>query len=277
MRVDNLFKFIKLRQGIYELKTKGVSKPWTTDPILQKYRFCNVYREQDKVTQWISRNWREPCKDEPDLWFAMVVARLLNNPPTLEFVGYPHDYENPKWVVRLRQWEQEGNRVFNPAYIVSTNGVAMNKIDYLLGHVLRPLWNSKLRIRPERGDTLEMMHKELMRYIGMGSFLAAQVVADLKFVEPLFHAKDWWTFAASGPGSRRGLNRVLNHFVDSGWHEGTWYNRLMDLQKEINPMMESVKLPKLHAQDLQNCLCEFDKYERVRLGEGRPKQRYDGV
>lgn len=34
---------------------------------------------------------------------------------------------------------------------------------------------------------------------------------------------------------------------------------------------------KLCAQDIQNCLCEFDKYERVRLGEGAPKQRYPGV
>jgi hypothetical protein len=38
------------------------------------------------------------------------------------------------------------------------------------------------------------------------------------------------------------------------------------------------KLPRnlkdLHAQDIQNCLCEFDKYERVRLGEGTPKQLY---
>jgi hypothetical protein len=33
----------------------------------------------------------------------------------------------------------------------------------------------------------------------------------------------------------------------------------------------------MHAQDLQNCLCEFDKYERARLGEGTPKQIYKEV
>lgn len=32
----------------------------------------------------------------------------------------------------------------------------------------------------------------------------------------------------------------------------------------------------LDAQDLQNCLCEFDKYERVRMGQGRPRSRYPG-
>jgi hypothetical protein len=30
----------------------------------------------------------------------------------------------------------------------------------------------------------------------------------------------------------------------------------------------------LHAQDLQNCLCEVDKYLRAKLGEGKPKRRF---
>ena len=36
-------------------------------------------------------------------------------------------------------------------------------------------------------------------------------------------------------------------------------------------------MPMIHAQDLQNCLCEFDKYERVRLNEGRPRSNYPGL
>ena len=31
-----------------------------------------------------------------------------------------------------------------------------------------------------------------------------------------------------------------------------------------------------NMQDLQNCLCEFDKYVRVYNGEGTPRSRYDG-
>ena len=43
---------------------------------------------------------------------------------------------------------------------------------------------------------------------GLGPFLAAQIVADLKHVAPLDAATDWWTLARPGPGSERGLNRV---------------------------------------------------------------------
>jgi hypothetical protein len=35
-----------------------------------------------------------------------------------------------------------------------------------------------------------------------------------------------------------------------------------------------LQLPRLELHDIQFQLCEFDKYERVRLGEGRPKSKY---
>ncbi|MCI0561982.1 MAG: hypothetical protein MN733_26135, partial [Nitrososphaera sp.] len=34
-------------------------------------------------------------------------------------------------------------------------------------------------------------------------------------------------------------------------------------------------MPELELHDIQFQLCEFDKYERVRLCEGRPKSRYN--
>jgi len=33
---------------------------------------------------------------------------------------------------------------------------------------------------------------------------------------------------------------------------------------------------RLEAIDYQNCLCEWDKYERALWGEGKPKQLYWG-
>ena len=36
-------------------------------------------------------------------------------------------------------------------------------------------------------------------------------------------------------------------------------------------------MPEPHAQDVQNMLCEYDKLQRVRLGEGRPKQLFPGA
>ena len=46
--------------------------------------------------------------------------------------------------------------------------------------------------------------------------------------------------------------------------------RLLDLARDTLPDW----MPELELHDIQFQLCEFDKYERVRLGEGRPKARY---
>lgn len=272
MRTKELAKFILERESIRHCKENGLPRAkWTKDPILAKYRFCNVHREDDRVTRWIARNWREPFKDDLDLWFAMVFARLFNLPSTLDAVGEVTPSWKPAAVQRILERQKAKGPIFNGAYIVSTNGHAMEKVPYLFEYVLGPLWANRKSLRPKDGDTLKDYHAKLMKYDGLGSFMAAQVVADLKYVAPLSNALDWWTFAASGPGSRRGLNRVFEYDVGAPWNEEAWFQHLMNLRGQVLPLLKGMEL---HAQDLQNCLCEFDKYERARLDEGTPKQLY---
>lgn len=276
MRVSALAAFIDERQMILVRRTRGDPPPWTEDPILREYRFCNVHREDDRVTKWIAENWREPNQREPDLWFAMCVARLVNWPATLAWLGYPVPWRPARFVRYMRGRLAAGDKVWGGAYIVSTNGNPMLKEEYIAERVLSPLWNNRRALRPRKGQTLEDFHERLMRYDGMGSFLAGQVVADLKYVDPLLQADDWWSFAASGPGSRRGLNRVLERPVDEPWREDEWYDAIVDLTKDLIWEV-SFEVGSMHMQDLQNCLCEFDKYERVRLGQGKPRAKFRGA
>ena len=169
-----------------------------------------------------------------------------------------------------------GKKAFSGAYIVSTNGHAMDKAEYLDKYVLKPLWDNRAAIRPTEGDHLEDFFNRLNKYNGMGSFMAGQVIADAKYAGCLFNAPDWWVWAASGPGSRRGLNRVASRPVDASWPSGTWHKTLSELKIQIDHFVNAAGWPELHAQDLQNCLCEFDKYERTRLGEGKPRSGYPG-
>lgn len=275
MRVKELVCFIKERDRIRQAKKAGKPRPWTKDPILDKFRFCNVRREDDYVTRWLRDNWYPHFSDNPDLWFAAVVARLFNYPDSLEaLVSWTLPFAPEKMRSILHSRKRVGKKNFNAAYIVSTNGIAMDKVDYLVTRVLGPLWADRKKSRPGTVQTLAGYHQCLMKFDGLGSFIAAQVIADLKYIEncPLKDAPDWWTFAASGPGSRRGLNRVMRETqpVTAPWIEGVWREALSTLLSAVDR-----RLPKeLHAQDLQNCLCEFDKYERARLGEGTPKQIY---
>jgi len=122
-----------------------------------------------------------------------------------------------------------------------------------------------------RGATLAQAHALLQAQNGLGSFMAAQVLADLKYLSGE-HYEDFDTFAASGPGSKRGMNRVYDRPVEAPWTEKQFREEITHLRFAVNKLLKWEE--PLTAQDLQNCLCEFDKYERARTGEGEPKQLY---
>ena len=107
---------------------------------------------------------------------------------------------------------------------------------------------------------------------GLGSFLAAQVLADLKNMKGSaeYNAPDKMTFSAFGPGSLRGL----------GWF---WSQRgpikKHEYQELVMEAKEKVKddIPDICMQDFQNCMCEFDKYMRIYYNTGKSKRKYDGI
>jgi hypothetical protein len=276
MRVQELFGWMQERHAIYQRRQQGSPKPWTHDPILQHYRFCNVYRELDKVTQWITDNWRQPHRDDPNVWFAMSVARLVNWPETLADVGYPVPWDAKHFRYTLDYRAQWKKKVFTGVYIIPVSAGYKSKSLYLAEKVLTPLWENRDHIRQSM-TSLAAFHNRLMGFKGLGSFLAGQIVADTKYTALLENASDWWDWACSGPGSRRGLNRIFNHPVNRPWNEEAWFVAMCGLKAAIGPLVLDAGMPSLHMQDLQNCLCEFSKYEKARLGEGRLRNRYAGL
>jgi hypothetical protein len=281
-QVKEFVAFIKARHAVYERRQAGKPKPWTKDPILQQYRFCNVYRELDTVTIWIRENWRDPYKDDPNVWFAMAVSRIVNWPDSLYDLstaiskGGKKLIWNPAAFVReMDARRTRGVKVWTGAYMIHADRHAGgSKAAYYAEQVLTPMWEARKQVQL---GSLSEFHQFMMQFRDMGSFMAAQVVCDVKYTPLLAKAPDWNTWAAMGPGSQRGLSRVEFGDKDTKYSATVWYSALMDLKVRVDPMIAKAGLPAIHAQDLQNCLCEFDKYERVRLGEGRPRSKYNGV
>lgn len=276
MNIEPLLYWAKEREAIRLRREIGESWPWTADPILREYRFCNLERERDKVTLWIFENWIQPNASDPDVWFSAAVARYLNLPETLSGLGYPVPWNSRRFAKIVGGRRLSRQKIFNGAYMISSKVKGEEKYIYLQKHLFAPLWRRREKLRPREGDTLADFHLRLMSAYGVGSFMAAQIIADVKHVGPLKAAPDWWTFAASGPGSRRGLNRILGQPVKAPWKEEVWREQLLVLSAKIAPEFEKHGLPRIDNQNLQNALCETDKYLRAKAGEGRPKQRYRG-
>jgi hypothetical protein len=296
MKVGPLFKFIHERWKIHLKKEAGEPRPWTKDPILRDYRFTTVYREGDKVTKWISEHWREPNQNSGLVWFAMCVARYINWPPTLEAIEYPVPWRRARAVGILEKIRQRPEKIFGGAYKIDAgqsrqifggayflNSIGP-KIQSVLNDRLTPLWADRKLITEQlnRASTLAEIHAIFKARHGFGSFMAAQIVADLKYLPRNLptangHMGDWWSWAASGPGSKRGLNRLCGRPVNAPWRETEWHEKLLELQAALAPRLKAAGMPPMHAQDVQGIgCCEWDKHERARLGEGRPKQKYPG-
>lgn len=272
--------WIQQRHQAHINRCSGLPAPWSPDPILQQFKFCNVYRQLDRTTQWLNDNW---FIDIPYhvLPFWTVVARLLNHPEPLEAVRPLHwDQWDPRaFVAALEAVRARGGTVRGGAYIVSTNGTAQPLPQFLATHILTPL--SRADTQPDH--TLAATHARLMQYAGIGSFLAGQIIADLKHHHPALrrggpnNAYDWFTFVAPGPGSKRGLNRLYGLPAKKGMTDSRFHDMFGRAVEQAEEVVWANKWPEIDAQNVQNCLCEYDKYERFRTGEGRPKQRFDGT
>lgn len=257
----------------------------TDDPILGSFRFCNVYRELDRVTVWIREHIREPFYIDRDLWFMLAAARWINWPPTMKMLMHGGAWPgagswDPAAMVRLmKSFAARGNKVFTGAYLITNNGVSMPKEEYVVHRVLEPLWNDRMiwrsYLEPEQKNalTMEEVHAELQKYNGFGSFIAGQMTTDLRHTWYLDTAPDRAYWAAVGPGSARGLNRLAGRPLDGRVRQGTALEELRQIQSYCPDLLAPwMTVPEL--TDLQNCCCEFDKYERARLGQGRPRSRY---
>lgn len=262
-READLAYWIQAREDIRIRREAGIKPPWTGDPLMANIRYCNVRREDDKVTRYVAEVWRGPHIPV----YEIVAARMINYIPSLMAMkrASEHDFRVWKEVLKARRLDMK--KVFTSAYTISTAGKSMDKLDYVFDHVVS--------VVAQAGDpefcTLEKCHADLVCIDGLGSFLAAQVVADLKNTpgHPLQTAPDWQAWAAPGPGSLRGLSAFYGRPVTSA----QFTVAIKECWELTRPLLRA-ELQDLHMQDFQNCLCEFSKYIRVKEEGGHARNRY---
>lgn len=293
--VARFFAYARERHNIKLRKDDlGMKPPWTDDPILRQFRFCNVFREDDKVTRWIRHHiWHEGYGDR--LLGALVIARWFNRIETLEkMLPRPDAYRSfvdnlfYSWSVTMSAWSldmtdrlKDVSPLVTGAHMIKTPA-SMNKLQGLIWCLEQILPEAReLQECLERPRcTLQAATAQLAAYPYLGPFMAYEVVTDLRHTPVLQDAPDIMSWANPGPGCVRGYGRVVAD-------DPMLYNRSSAFDRDVvvrgmQAILEfsekeehwSQDRPSWEMRDVEHTLCEFDKYERARLGQGSPKQRY---
>ena len=281
--IDRLCYWISSREAVRLSKENGDKAPWTNDPILQSYRFCNVVRMDDKVSRWLYLNWYQPYKDHPNMLVACAIARFFNKPESLELITKSvfTKSHSAGTVTRikeiLRAYRDKGNTLFNGAYMVRGND-GVDKVSSVMDFYVKSLDESNKKLGLASivdSDSMEATWKNIIPCHGWGSFMAGQVVADLRWaVTGTWADKDSW--APAGPGSMRGLNRLLERPLKQSFSQEEFVSQLQEVRRGCCDSIPRCLSDRMELHDWQNCMCEYDKYNRVLFGEGRPKQLYRG-
>lgn len=285
MRTDQVRAFFDYaRERYYTMlrKNGNQAKPWTLDPILQRYRFCNIFREDDAVTVWFRQNVRAPMRDDPKVLFACVLFRMINCIPTGK-VLVEHDL--------FRNWDEKKARkvlgklkpLVGAAYMITTP-VGFDKLGGIM-EVVRPFWENQLNyalIAKHELPTMRELVEWLSQFHYIGGFRAYEMACDLQYTN-FFTPRDTMSWANPGPGAARGIDRIVNgRLVD------LYHNRKRDQELLVKCMRDLLSLanqvdywpgnwPRWDMRTVEHTLCEFDKYQRALSGEGKPKQNYPGT
>ena len=279
--IERFYYWINERHAIYQKRAKGVRPPWTEDPILQEYKFTNPFRENDRVTVWMRNNWTKPNNNRPhgEIIFNCCLFRMVGTSEFADEHGWVQQFNPAQTKQLINTRIERGLRTFTGAYIITNQGLKLPKSEVVVDYFLSPIWENKeaLAQTATNSQSLQALHEEMATYRGWGGggFMSYEVVTDLNYTPVLSSAKDRYRWANAGPGAKRGLNRIHDRPLKSRLGDYQCNREMQDLLelsgryigKHIDPLAVDMRC-------IEHSLCEWDKYERVRLGQGKPRSKY---
>lgn len=284
-RIASLYTYMREREAIRRRRAAEDPPPWTEDPILRTWKFTNVKRDYDRTTRGLVSEFYEYAKGAKrprlEILFNCAVFRYFG---TLEFA------RDVKWNVpaeqsldfikfRARTRMAAGQRVYTAAYLQRAEGgpKEITICDEYVGGILR-----HARRLVSVGSTWKELVVRLQEVRGFGPFMAKEVALDAILAGfwpegPV--DRDTWT--PIGPGARRGAARLVGSgqvnergkYV-SGSLKDDFILDIFRKTLDLAPCYWPKDYPTLNLHDIQWNLCEFDKYERVRLGQGQPRKYF---
>jgi len=261
-RIDSFFNFCKERQNIYNKKESGEPAPWTDDKVLQKYKICNIYREQDFGTKYYLNSILSLYGDNAFIFFMTIAYRLCNRVYAFEQFRenlIEHDFQGAERIAK--DYRKEHGVFFSNAYV--TFGGLRKGEDKIEAYFRTCRWineNADAFVELLKyAETAENAYKIIQKIPFAGTFVGYQFFLDFLHTPILGRFKDDESFYIIGEGAAQGMDIIFgNHTKESFdrlWREQDNYN----LEKPLS------------KHNCEFSLCEFRKWHNLSFNSGRGK------
>ena len=266
------WKFAAERQNIFFKRLEDSLPPWTNDVILKIFKFTNVYRATDRVSQYlinevIYKGDQKPC----EVLFRILLFKIFNKIETWELMRnnlgeiYFEEFNYKNYNQVLEKAKQKGQSIYSGAYIMASGKEAFG---YSLKHqnhlkLIESILTDKFHEKVQGFKKMEDLFLSLKEYPTIGSFLAYQFATDINYSSLTNFSE--MEFVKAGPGAKDGIKKCFTDF--GNYTEEDIIKMMADNQQsefdrlEIN--FKDLWGRPLQLIDCQNIFCEVDKYSRI--------------
>ena len=260
---DHILWFINERNKIWQKKVAGELPPYTDDPILSTYRFCNIFREFDRQTIEF-HSLLNPLREDFPLWLLnMFYCRMIARTETIKFTGLLSYDENIYEKLVHSPRPRFGTPYVFPISVIQKSATPTREkfiAEYLpsiMGKIAAEIrtWKSK--------KVYDGVEKILPLFKYNLRFLWTEVLIDVAYQFPQY--VDLFGRFPIGPGSLPTMKKI-----DGKMDPTILVTELAWLPYDTGITVDGKSLH-LSAENWEGIGCEYRKYTNLKAGVGRKR------
>ena len=290
---------------------EGLPSPWTKDVILRDYKFTNVYRELDRNSQWQINNILLDSSLTPlNLIWKMMVFRFFNNPETfkrgIEWRGWRNgipdwkDYNENDFASFIEEVRKSGQNPYTNAYCINSISTPGKSRDYCYTRLVIPTLHKRvpqLISEIRNADSPEEIISNLKTIPAVADFIAHEFYQDFTYI-PRYTNRVFMNFNQNdytnvGPGASVGIRLIYPNLKTEQEQKQAIYWLRDDAEQQLTkigidkgePMKylewdkerreyQLVEKCNITLHQIEMWLCEFQKYWKMLVGEGKQRSKF---
>jgi hypothetical protein len=269
---DTYWRFAVERQNVFFKRLEDSLPPWTNDVILKIFKFTNVYRATDRVSQYLINEVIYKGDQQPsEVLFRILLFKIFNKIETWELLRNNireisfEEFNYKSYNEILEKAKHKGQSIYSGAYIMASGKEAFG---YSLKHqnhlkLIETILADKFHEKVQSFKKMEDLFFSLKEYPTIGPFLAYQLATDINYSNLTNFSE--MEFVKAGPGAKDGIKKCFTDF--GNYSEEDIIKMMADNQQSEFDRLE-IKFKDLWGRplqliDCQNIFCEVDKYSRI--------------